>query len=780
MKPENSPNTPNSAKPGESASPSDLNETTQVGSAAPTGAAGPSGDGGNAQAWIGKSLGKYRVTSVLGQGGMGVVLKAHDPMIERDVAIKVLAGHLAADATALGRFLAEARAAGKLNHPNVIAIYEICQEGPTHYLVLEYVPGGSLDHRLTEHRALPVLEATQAMIDACKGVGAAHAAGLIHRDIKPANFMRAADGSIKVADFGLAKAAAGTSRHFTQTGMVVGTPYFMSPEQCEAKPVDHRGDIYSLGATYYCLLTGKSPYQDSESVPQLMYAHCHGPTPDPRSTHPAVPEASSRIIAFAMAKAPADRYQSTADMLADLQALAAALSGQTRIALPSDSAIQRAAGGPPPSGPAPSTKRGIPLGVAGVVLLALFVLAVVLWRPWQRPPGASPGAGAADKSPAGFALTATAPGVTATDITLGLSAPFSGPAKELGRAMQVGIETYFRQVNESANGIHGRKLKLLALDDGYDPKRCAEAMTDMLERRPVFAFIGNVGTPTAEVSVPLVLEHKRVLFGAFTGAGLLRRDPPDRYIFNYRASYAEETAAIVHYLLTVRKVLPEQIAVFAQQDGYGDAGFNGVAKALRKAGFDSERILRVGYERNTVDIEGAARALLKHKDYIKAVVMVPTYGPAAAFIKRIRDEGMNPIFSNVSFVGSEALAEALKETAPKYAQGVIVTQVVPFYGSSATGVLQYRDSLARLFPSERPGFVSLEGYVAAKLLATALEKAGPEVTTEKLVEAIESLRNLDFGLGTQISFGPSEHQGSHKVWATVLDANIQFQNLELE
>src|SRR5271165_1816429 len=188
-----------SAKPGESAQNRDLfNETTFVGSATPTADTRRASDATYIQTWIGKSLGKYRITAVLGQGGMGVVLKAHDPIIERDVAIKVLTSHLAADTTALGRFLAEAKAAGKLNHANVMAIYEICQEESTTYLVLEYVAGGSLEDRLADRRALPVLEATQAMIDACKGVGAAHAAGLVHRDIKPANFMRAADGSIKV------------------------------------------------------------------------------------------------------------------------------------------------------------------------------------------------------------------------------------------------------------------------------------------------------------------------------------------------------------------------------------------------------------------------------------------------------------------------------------------------------------------------------------------------------------------------------------------------------
>src|SRR5262249_24741102 len=160
----------------------------------------------------------------------------------------------------------EAKAVGKLIHPNVVAIHEICQEGETYYLVLEYVAGGSLDDRLAGDRPLPALDATLALIDACKGVGAAHAAGLIHRDIKPANFMRAAAGWIKAADFGLAKAAADTGRGFTQTGMVVGTPFFMSPEQCQALPMDHRSDLYALGATYYSLLSGKHPFQDTDSI----------------------------------------------------------------------------------------------------------------------------------------------------------------------------------------------------------------------------------------------------------------------------------------------------------------------------------------------------------------------------------------------------------------------------------------------------------------------------------------------------------------------------------
>src|SRR5262249_6337244 len=157
------------------------------------------------------------------------------------------------------------------------AIYEICQEARTTFIVMEYASGGSLDDRLTMGNRYSVLEATRALIDACKGIGAAHAVGLIHRDIKPANFLRAADGTVKVSDFGLAKRGETGNLGLTKTGTVVGTPFFMSPEQCESRPLDKRSDVYSLGATYFALLTSQHPYEGTDSVVQLMYMHCHGP-----------------------------------------------------------------------------------------------------------------------------------------------------------------------------------------------------------------------------------------------------------------------------------------------------------------------------------------------------------------------------------------------------------------------------------------------------------------------------------------------------------------------
>jgi len=372
--------------------------------------------------------------------------------------------------------------------------------------------------------------------------------------------------------------------------------------------------------------------------------------------------------------------------------------------------------------------------------------------------------------------------VTDNEIRLGISAPFTGSAKELGSQMKLGIETAFNLINETG-GIHGRQLKLIATDDGYEPTRTTESMKELYEKEQVFGFIGNVGTPTAVVALPYALERKTLFFGAFTGAGLLRRDPPDRYVFNYRASYAEETYAMVRYLVKVRGLRPDQIAVFAQQDAYGDAGFDGVAKAMRALRGGDERptaILRLDYKRNTVDVDEAVARLRAHRIPIKAVVMVPAYRAAAKFIEKTRDLYPEMIYTNVSFVGSTALADELMLLGPRYAKGVIVTQVVPAVDSYASTVLKYKTALAKYFPAVPPDYVSLEGYVAGSLLLEGLRRADRQLDTEKLVEALETVRDFDMGLGAPINFGPTEHQGSHKVWGTQLNENGRYQPIDLE
>ena len=373
----------------------------------------------------------------------------------------------------------------------------------------------------------------------------------------------------------------------------------------------------------------------------------------------------------------------------------------------------------------------------------------------------------------------TVRGVTDSEIRFGISAPFSGATKELGQNMRLGIETAFRAANASG-GVYGRQLRLVAVDDGYEPTRTAATMKQLYEKDQVFGVIGNVGTPTAVVALPYALERKMLFFGAFTGAGLLRSNPPDRYVFNYRASYAEETASVVNYLVKVRHIKPTQIAVFAQQDAYGDAGFSGVAKAVRALGSNDGAILRLNYQRNTVDVDDAVEQLRKSRIPIRAVIMVPAYRAAAKFIEKTRDAFPDMIYTSVSFVGSTALANELMLLGKKFANGVIVTQVVPAVDGHSSLVLDYKTALGKYFPGEAPDYVSLEGYVAANVLISALKRNGPELDTEKLVQTLENLQNLDVGLGTPVNFGRSEHQGVHKVWGTQLDATGHYQPIDLE
>ena len=391
----------------------------------------------------------------------------------------------------------------------------------------------------------------------------------------------------------------------------------------------------------------------------------------------------------------------------------------------------------------------------------------------------------------GSAVTATAPtapvsvagpqvrGVTDQEIRFGISAAFTGAAKELGRQMKLGIDTAFSRVNE-AGGVEGRMLKLIAADDGNEPTRTAEAMKQLYEKDQVFGIIGNVGTPTAAVAVPYALERRMLFFGAFTGANVVRHDPPDRYVFNFRPSYAEETDAAVRYLVKMRRIPPRQIAVFAQQDPYGDAGFAGVAKAFRALGVSDGAILRLNYARNTVDVDNAISQLRVQRVPIKAVVMAAVYRAAARFIEKTHDLYPEMIYTNVSGVGGTALANELLLLGPRYASGAIVTQVVPAVSGYSSAVLEYKTALAKYFPGEAPDYVSLEGFVSANILIQALKRTGSQLDTEKLIDVLESMRDLDLGLGVSLGFGRAEHQASHKIWGTALDENGKFQAIELE
>lgn len=351
-------------------------------------------------------------------------------------------------------------------------------------------------------------------------------------------------------------------------------------------------------------------------------------------------------------------------------------------------------------------------------------------------------------------------GVSAV-IKVGMSTVLDGPAKGLGLNVKLGVETYFNSIN-AMGGIKGEFLELIALDDGYEPGRAAPNMRQLIKDENIVSVIGNVGTPTAIVTVPIANAEKTLLFGAVTGAGVLRQTPPDRYIINYRASYAEETAAMIDGLLSVG-IKPEEIAFFTQKDGYGDAGYNGGIKALRATGFQNVASLVHGrYQRNTINVEGGLAQILDADIEPRAIIMVGAYKPCAAFIKLAKEDFPDVLFLNVSFVGSIPLMRELGDQT----DNVVVTQVVPHYNDDLPATKDFRDHLKQYKPGAEPGFMALEGYLMAKVFVEGLRAINGEVNRESVVDGLLGLRNLDIGIGNRLSFADDEYQVSHGVWPT--------------
>ena len=362
----------------------------------------------------------------------------------------------------------------------------------------------------------------------------------------------------------------------------------------------------------------------------------------------------------------------------------------------------------------------------------------------------------------GLAVPASAAetGVDANFVTIGQSAALSGPAQELGNEMRLGAQTYFNLVNQ-AGGVFGRQIKLVSLDDGYEPDRAVANTKKLISEDKVFALFGYVGTPTSNAALPIFTEAKVPFFGAFTGAESLR-NPLNRYIFNIRASYFDETEKIIEQVTSVGG---KNIAVFYQDDAYGKAGLAGVERALAKR---SLKITSTGtIERNTVKVEAAVASLVpKQPD---AIVMISAYKSIAAFVKAAKKAGYTGQFHNVSFVGSRALADELAAQG----HGVAISQVVPFpFTPSLPIVAEYQKAL-KASGSSQPSFTSLEGFIAARVFVEGLKRAGKDLTREKLITALESMNNVDIG-GFNINFSPKSHNGSSFVELTMIGRNKTF------
>ncbi|MBN2692286.1 MAG: ABC transporter substrate-binding protein [Burkholderiaceae bacterium] len=358
---------------------------------------------------------------------------------------------------------------------------------------------------------------------------------------------------------------------------------------------------------------------------------------------------------------------------------------------------------------------------------------------------------------------AAAPGVTDTQIVIGQSAPLTGPAAQLGIRLRMGIEAYFKQVNADG-GVAGRTLKLVSLDDGYEPPRAVANTKTFIDGGDVFALLGYVGTPTTLAAKPLIDNVGIPLIGPFTGAMGLRT-PVDPYIFNIRASYNDETRKIVDQFLFLGL---KRIAVFYQDDAYGMAGLTGVQKALAAHGL--KPVATGTVKRNTVDVAAALASILPAKPDL--IVEVGTYTEVAAFNQQAIAKGYVGQFANVSFVGSEALAKALGPQG----NGVIITQVVPFPFSTVTPLVrEYQAAMNAAGHKNDYDFTSLEGYIDAKVLVLALRKAGKALTRPGLIDALNNMSNENLG-GFTVRFSAGNHSGSDYVDTTSITANGDFRH----
>jgi len=357
-------------------------------------------------------------------------------------------------------------------------------------------------------------------------------------------------------------------------------------------------------------------------------------------------------------------------------------------------------------------------------------------------------------------------GITTDAIVLGQAAVLSGPAAALGQGMKTGMQAAFEEINKRG-GIHGRKLNLVSVDDGYEPEKSIVATKKLIEEHKVFALIGAVGTPTSAATQPIATAAKVPFVGAFTGAGFLR-DAKLENVINVRASYDAETEAWVRHLTEDLKI--KKIAIFYQDDAFGRAGLSGLKKAMEKRNLS---IVAEGtYERNTLAVKTALLNIKREEP--EAVVMVGAYKPCAEFIKLSRKINFDPVFVNISFVGASALANELGEDG----KGVIVTQVVPFpWDSSIKVIADYHAALKASEDKADPEFVSLEGYLVGRLAVAALEKAGPNPTREGFLKAIKDTGKFDFG-GLSMTFGPNDNEGLDQVFMTVIQAGGKFKAIE--
>ncbi len=348
-------------------------------------------------------------------------------------------------------------------------------------------------------------------------------------------------------------------------------------------------------------------------------------------------------------------------------------------------------------------------------------------------------------------------GVTDSVIRVGQSAVLSGKSSGLGLEMQQGIQAYFKTVNRSG-GVFDRTFELVSLDDGYEPRQAVENTKKLIGEARVFALLGYTGTPTSKAALPVFTDARVPFFGAFTGADVLRT-PFNRLVFNCRASYVDEGPPIIKQLTTYSE--DPKVALFVQNDAYGDAVQASIERALHARGLAPVVVAKV--QRNSENVSDAVEAI--SKSGATAVAMGSVYGACAALMRGLRGRGVYPVYASVSFVGTSSLLANVGDDA----KGIGISQVMP-YPLSGTIPLTREYGQAMAAEGYPLSYGSIEGFVAAKMFVAGVRHAGATLTRERFITALESMGNHDLG-GFNIEFTPTNHNGSRFTEMTVVGDN---------
>ncbi|MCP3874099.1 MAG: ABC transporter substrate-binding protein [Desulfobacteraceae bacterium] len=359
-----------------------------------------------------------------------------------------------------------------------------------------------------------------------------------------------------------------------------------------------------------------------------------------------------------------------------------------------------------------------------------------------------------------ISVYAKEPGISDNLILLGQSCALSGPSEDLGKGMRTGLISAFEQSNING-GVNGRQVRLLSKDDYYEPGQAIKNTNDLIFTHDVFALIGEVGTPTSRVVVPIVEEANVPFIAPFTGARFLRT-PFKKQVINIRAGYDEETQKLVTYLIEKKRF--NKIACFYQNDSFGVAGLNGVKSALKKYGM--ELVALETYQRNTVAVMGGFLRIRKADP--EAIIIVGSYQPCAEFIKLGKSKGMKDVtYCSLSFVGSNALKRTLRNST----ENVIISQVFPSpFNKNLDVVNNYFDAMEKFHPEQELSYITFEGYIAGRFFIEVIKGIDKNLTRKKFIQHIEQTKTFNIG-GIKLEFGSKDHQGLDDTYLTEIKNN---------